>query len=135
MTVSVKQQIEVKYLKVSAYVRWWEDAYLNGEADENGEIPFRDGDSWCPVIELETGKIIDWPIGTTADVHYKVCDAGVYTLLDADQKEVKEVDGYVIDMMCPKENGCGDYIIMDIDENGIIQDWKPSFDEFENDSE
>lgn len=56
-------------------------------------------------------------------------------MLDADQKEVKEVDGYVIDMMCPKENGYGDYIIMDIDENGIIQDWKPSFDEFENDSE
>lgn len=26
--------------------------------------------------------------------------------------------------MCPKENGYGDYIIMNIDENGFIQGWE-----------
>lgn len=32
-------------------------------------------------------------------------------------------DGYVPDTLCPKESGYGDYIIMDIDENGMISDW------------
>lgn len=36
---------------------------------------------------------------------------------------IKSYDGYVPEVMCPKDNGYGDYIIMDIDENGFIQGW------------
>ena len=32
--------------------------------------------------------------------------------------------------LSPKEPGYGDYIIMDIDENGIIQDWDFNIDDF-----
>ena len=43
---------------------------------------------------------------------------------DQDNNIIVGIYGYVIDMMCPKENGDGDYVIMDIDSNGFIQDWK-----------
>jgi hypothetical protein len=132
--------VPVKYLRALCDVRYWEDTKVNGIEDTNGDlIPCRDsdlhGDYWGPVIDLETGTIQDWPIGTTADVHYKVCDAGIYQLLDADKNVVKEIDGYVIKMMCPKDNGYGDYVIMKIDENGVIDGWKVNLSPFENDWE
>ena len=36
---------------------------------------------------------------------------------------IESYDGYVPKVMCPVDEGYGDYIIMDIDENGFIQDW------------
>jgi transcriptional regulator with PAS, ATPase and Fis domain len=38
---------------------------------------------------LATGRVLDWPKGTTAEVHYKVCDAGCYWLEDANGKRLK----------------------------------------------
>jgi hypothetical protein len=32
--------------------------------------------------------------------------------------------------MCPKENGYGDYVIMDIDKDGKILNWKPNLEDF-----
>ena len=62
-------------LRVSAGVRYWEDASVNGVEDTDGTlIPFRKGDLWCPIIDLETGQIYDWPAGANAYIHYKVCD-------------------------------------------------------------
>ena len=57
-------------------------------------------------------------------MHYKVCDAGRYTLLDADKADLITIDGYVPRIMSPKENGYGDYVIMDIGPDGLIADWK-----------
>lgn len=41
-----------------------------------------------------------------------------------------EHEGYVRNMLSPKENGYGDYIIMDVDANGQIADWKVDFSDF-----
>ena len=62
--------------------------------------------------------------GFTAQVHYKVCDDGVYTVTDKDGNTIVEHEGYVPSIMCPAKNGYVDYIIMNIDENGFIQGWK-----------
>jgi hypothetical protein len=43
---------------------------------------------------------------------------------------IKKIRDYVPKMLSPKEEGWGDYIIMDIDTDGQIQDWVISFDEF-----
>jgi hypothetical protein len=51
-------------------------------------------------------------------------------LLDAKQEPIKSIEGYVIDMMCPVGEGFGDYVIMDIDANGKILNFKASFEEF-----
>lgn len=132
LTVRVKTEVEVAYLKASCGVRYWEDARVNGVEDTEGKlIPLRKGDAWEPTIDLATGKIENWPQGTTAEIHYKVCDEGIYELLDAARQTVSRVDGYVIGMMCPAENGYGDYVIMKIDGTGQIEGWNIDLTEFE----
>ena len=141
LTTTVKQSVEVKYLRARCGVRYWEDGIVNGERDNDGSrIPCRKGTAadndrfgggdWCPTIDLETGKIEGWPEGTTARLHYKVCDDGDYALLDADRNVVKAIDGYVPDIMCP--NGAdGDYVVMSIDPNGVIANWRVDLSDFE----
>lgn len=136
--IKVSKEVEIKTLLVNAGVRYWEDAVVDGADDERGKIPCRKNGLWCPEIEVDTGKIINWTQGVEASVHYKVCDSGFYQLKDAEGNVVGEIDGYVPSCMSPKENGYGDYIIMDIDAKGIINNWKFSeedVDAFENNKE
>lgn len=113
-------------LIISAHVRYWEDATINGVADEDGTlIPFRNGDVWEPHIDLAAGRVIDWPDGTTASIHYKVCDEGDYWLRDAGGRRAKYRSFYVPDaLLCHGDRGYGDYIILNIDGTGKIADWK-----------
>lgn len=119
LTLRKTERAAVKFLQVDARVRYWEDAYVDGTTDEYGSlIPFRTGDAWRPLIDLEAGTVVDWPAGTAADVHYKVCDQGRYLLLDADRQEVSRLNGYVPSILSPGGRGWGDYIIMKIDGAG-----------------
>lgn len=113
------------HILAHAGVRYWEDAEVNGVEDEDGTlIPGRVGDEWRVKIELATGKVADWPKGTTADIHYKVCDAGEYWLLGADGTKVAHREGYVPgDFLCHGDSGYGDYIIMHIDQTGQIAEY------------
>jgi hypothetical protein len=116
------------YIEVSAKVRYWEDAAVNGLDDEDGSlIPLRTGDLWQPVIRLADGVVMDWPAGTVADIHYKVCDQGQYWLQDADRKRVARWAGWYVpsDALCPGGEGWGDYIIMMIGADGVVEKWRP----------
>jgi hypothetical protein len=131
--VKIETEVEIKTLHVSAGVRYWEDSSFNDKEDtEDGElVPLRNKDYWEPVIDIETGIIQDWPKGTTARIHYKVCDDGVYTLKDSTGKVVMKKDGYVPACLSPKERNFGDYVILDIDENGKIDEWEFTHNELE----
>lgn len=136
LTITRRETVNARYLAVEAEVRYWEDATVNGVQDTDGElIPFRKGDCWSPVIDIDAGMIEDWPEGTAARVHYKVCDAGAYTLLDADQCQIQSINGYVPAILSPGGSGYGDYIIMDIREDGTIANWRVILDAFEDDEE
>ncbi len=131
MELAIKKEFDVKYLAVTAGIRYAEDVTVNGEqCDDLAEIPCNDGDYWQIMIEVDTGVIINWPKGKTADIHAKVCDDGTYSLLDANKQEIKNIEGYVLDCLAINDRGYGDYIIMTIDESGKIKDWKPKFEEF-----
>lgn len=141
-TIKNKKEIDVRYLKVDAGVRYWEDADVNGEPDidlfeskgeERPRIPFAikvkdcpktnifsDHYRWQPVIDVERECIVGWPKGTTANVHYKVCDEGVYHLLDPQKNIIVSVESYVPNCL----GEYGDYIVMDIDENGYIDGFR-----------
>jgi len=122
--ITVKKEVDIKILEVHAGVRYWEDSSVNGVEDERGDlIPCRFGEVWKPIIEIETGRIINWELGKKANIHYKVCDDGTYILKDNEDNIVISKQGYVPHIMCPEENGYGDYIIMNINEKGIIEDW------------
>ena len=123
---------------MNAGVRYWEDGQVNGSADDEDApaMPFASNlERWRPLIELETGRIIDWPEGVTASVHYKVCDDGHYSLLDAAQNTIITHDGYVPPIMYPGGNGYGDYIIMDIGPDGVIANWRVDLERFTGDDE
>lgn len=118
----------MRYLIVEADVRYWEDATINGVEDIEGALtPFKRGNLWAPVIDLFAGTVVDWPKGTTADIHFKVCDAGEYWLSsDGKTKEVKWGGYYVPDdYLCHGDPGYGDYIIMKIDAEGKIENYSP----------
>ncbi len=132
--IKIEKEFEIKYLRVDAHVRYWEDADINGEddidLDENPDskprMPFAIFDNsegewrWVIKIDVDNGSIVDWPKGTVAHVHYKVCDEGIYTLLDKSGENIACVESYVPECLSPKEDGFGDYIILEIDEDGHI---------------
>lgn len=142
MKVKFKKLVEVdlKTMRVDAGVRYWDDATMNGaeqvsddedDGSVNKDFPCRQGDDWRPEIELETGKILNWQSGVTADIHFKVCDAGIYQLCDAKGDVEIQHEGYVPAMMCPRGGGFGDYIIMQVDGDGVIDGFRFSLDGFD----
>lgn len=136
ITVTRKESVEVKTIAINAGVRYWEDATINGkDAKEDGsDVPCKVNDGWCPAIDLDTGVIQFWPRGTTANIHFKVCDEFNCALLDSDENEVHEYSGYVPDFMSPAGSGHGDYIIMVINETGEIEDWDFEFGDIQDEN-
>lgn len=136
ITLKIEKTFEAKRLIVSAGVRYWEDTKVNGLKDIDGKfIPCRLEDRWHPIIDIDSGFIMNWERGKTADIHYKVCDDGNYTLMDENQETIKIIDGYVPKIMSPEENGYGDYIIMKVNEFGKILNWKCDLSDFSKEQE
>lgn len=119
-TIKIEKEIDIKYLAIKVAVRY-------DEEDIPNDFPFRDGDTWGPVIDFDNGQILDWPKGIECKMHMKICDEGSYYLLDENKNTVLSIEeDYVPKVMCPGGSGYGDYIIMNIDENGKIANWKPT---------
>ena len=117
-------EVDATHLKCQIGVRYWEDGKVDGKEDSYGElIPLRNGDMWNITINLETGEVQNWPKGTKVETYYKVCDDGVYTLLDQDGKELLAHEGYVPKALQINDEGYGDYIIITINEDGLIENW------------
>ncbi|BDD02477.1 hypothetical protein [Persicobacter psychrovividus] len=121
LEVTIKKEYDVKYLRVEAFIPFWEDARIDGSRDKEGKIPCRQGDMWKPCIEIETGRIINWEKGVSAETFYKVRDTGMYYLLDAENKVVAERGGYALACL---GDSYGDYIELNIDAEGMIEGWK-----------
>jgi hypothetical protein len=132
--VKLKVVVDVTTILVDTYVRYWEDTDVNGQPDD-GDTPkmpcvVKSADNgsyyWKPIINIETGQILNWQQGVTAKVHYKVCDEFACTVIGqiiGVTNLIKDYEGYVPDFMCPSGEPDGDYIIMDIDGRGYIKDW------------
>jgi hypothetical protein len=123
--IKIEREVEIKTLAVMAKVRYWEAAIIDGVTDDEGTLtPCAHGDYWNPIIDIDTGKITNWELGTEAFIHFKVCDSGVYSLRDETGKIIHEIDGYVPGCMSPGGIGYSDYIIMKIGKDGLIENWK-----------
>lgn len=131
--VTIEKEVDVKTVLVKAHVQYWEDATINGVDDEEGNLtPCRKGELWCPEIDIDTGIIINWTKGVKAEIHFKVCDGGSYYVKDVEGNVVLSIENdYVPNSLIP--GSYGDYIVMTIDENGKIAEWRPSLDDFNND--
>ena len=123
MEIKVLRPVEadIKLLVVKAYVRYWEDSNINGIPDSptSPEMPMTNGHYWEPTIDLDEGKIMDWPEGIRADINYKVCDEFECFAPAIDFY----YSGYVPRFMSPLEENYGDYITMSISGGGYIEGW------------
>jgi hypothetical protein len=123
-TALVKKEYDIEKIRCKCGVRYWEDASVDGVKDTEGTmIPNRDGDYWNITINLETGKIDNWP-EVTAKTYYKVCDDGTYYLLNTDGMIVAQKSGYVPRFLSPNADSYGDYVIMNINKDGFIEGWR-----------
>ena len=90
--------------------------------------------AWIACVDIDTGKIHDWPDGDAREMHVKVCDAGTYKLFDDEGNVVAEKQGYVPSIV---PNDYGDYVVLSINENGVITNWdsSASIDDFFDDED
>ena len=120
----INQEYELKKIHIKAEVRYWEDAQVNGFEDVEGNlIPCKENKNWCPIIDVDLGIIDNWIIGNYAKIHYKVCDGFMCNFIDNNNGFIHFYEGYVPDFMCPNRDGDGDYIIMNINNDGVIENW------------
>lgn len=137
VTLKIEKIFDVKFLAVTAGIRYAEDVEVNGTGcGELEEIPLHDGEHWQCMIDVDAGVILNWPQGTTAKFYSKVCDDGTYSILGADKLPISTIDQvYVPDCLAIDDHGYGDYIIITVDANGKIKDWEPTFEEFQHEED
>lgn len=140
--IKVEQEINLAGAECWIHPRHWSTSEINGveDDDDNPQMPLIDehlGEkAWHIIVNLDTGQICNWPQGTKASIHYKSVDENYIHILDDQLGIVKEYEGYVPNFLCPKEDGWGDYVIMDIDENGFIQNFNNNLDDiFDNEDD
>jgi len=126
--IAILKEVDIKKVRVSVAVRY-------DEEDIPNDFPMRSGNMWNATIDIETGKILDWPQGKSGNLHMKVCDEGSYYLLDENDEEVLSIEGdYVPNGLIP--GTYGDYIDLKIDSTGTITNWysesKISISDFED---
>lgn len=88
-------------------------------------FPGRVKNTWHAIIDADTGKIQGWPRGRAETVHVKARDGGTYQVYDRDSKLVAAVERDYVPDWIPGE--CGDYVIFEIDGDGVIGGWMSHF--------
>lgn len=131
MKIKIIKEIEVEacLIDVDAHVRYPEDisfeqndnwCYCNAD---NPECPCIDGHQWRPIININTGKIINWDAPIKCHVFAKVCDEFKCKIKGLNGEDIINYEGYVPSFMAIEDSGYGDYIDMIVEEDGIIKNW------------
>ncbi len=131
ITVIRPVEIEVSHVRISVPLH-------DDTVQEMGQgFPRLEGDTWKGTVEIDTGKIVDWPEGLTGEfeVGDKVRDLGSYVLLAPDGSEVAALrKEYCPNMLIPGEYG--DYIDLKI-KDGVVTNWpkRPDVSQFFNEED
>lgn len=107
-------EIEAAAISIFVPVRY-------GDEDIPYDAPGRNDDDWRAIVDIDTGKIRDWP-GGALDMHMKVVDCGEYILLDRDGRNAAEVLNDYVPKCVP--NDYGDCLTLQIAEDGTVTNWK-----------
>ena len=78
------------------------------------------------IIDLNEGKILNWPDEFCLRTSYKVCDDGEYVFLDENMNEVVNItkeyeQWYVPNFLSLEDEGYGDYVYLNINGDGTIE--------------
>ena len=108
--VKLLQKISMTKIQLNVTVLSWNDAMVDGIEDTNGDlIPSKSwgGDRWIPIIDIDSGVIVNWNKGTTAEVHYKIKENGEYILKDRSENHMaqcKTINTHILDARRKRNN-------------------------------
>lgn len=123
-SILVRKEVEIKTILIDIAPRYIGDSE---DDDMPSDFPLLNAtkDSWVAYVDVDTGKIKDWPQGDAREMHVKVCDAGTYRLFDDEGVAVAAIiNNYVPNGIVP--GSYGDYVELKIDETGTITNWPKS---------
>ena len=125
MKISIvkKEEVEIAYVVIDINPRHLDE--------EDKPVPMLVGDRWLATVNIDTGKVVDWPIGETREYYWKICDAGSYFLLNEEKGVVASIiNNYVPNNLLPGE--WGDYLDIKINSEGVITNWlkSPTLEDF-----
>lgn len=147
MTVTVPREVDAKYLSCYIQPRYWEDSEFDKQADdEKGSLvrkllpesimtseemmefglPERYSHGFIRLdIDLDNGTVKGWPKGNTASFGYKSCDCNIFVLMTGEGNVIHQTrEGDTEYVIGPKfMNDCGDYFVLQVEEDGSIVDW------------
>lgn len=131
MKIKVIKEVEVEacLIDVKAYVRYPEDISFEkngnwyGCNEDKPECPCIEGHYWTPIININTGKIINWDALIKCHIFAKVCDEFACKIKGLNGEDIVTYEGYVPSFMAIEDKGYGDYIDMIVEEDGTIKDW------------
>lgn len=121
--VKIKQEVEIKTIFINIEPRYIGDG---DDDDVPSDFPLLNASktAWVAWVDIDTGRIQDWPQGEVREMYCKVCDAGTYALYSPTGTELAKIDGYVPNGIVPGEYG--DYVNLKINADGVITNWPKS---------
>ncbi len=152
MKIDVIEKVtkEIKYLHATMGVRYWCDCEYSTDGENwidpcvedteeesesmkkmtpfvvTKDIGYRPSDYLEIIIDIDNGRVLNWPDNFWLKTHYKVCDDGEYVFLDENMNEVVNITEkydqyYVPDFLALEDSGYGDYVYLNIDNEGNIE--------------
>lgn len=119
---------QLEILEIHANVRYFQDCIVNGIKCEQDNLLFPKrfitNNMLIFRIDLKQKYIINWPIGTTVKIFFKIADgfSGIVYAKNGSIK-LKYEEGYVPSNLDFDNNSYGDYLNFNIDQNGYILNW------------
>jgi hypothetical protein len=114
MKALITKTVEVETIRISVPVRYEEE-----------DIPYdyfgRNKDMWEIEFNVNNGQIVGFA-GDSISIHMKVVDCFQCQIKDVDGSTVKEYGPDYVPEFMPGEH-YGDYVILDINEKGVIVNW------------
>lgn len=138
VTVNKPVDIEVSTIVVDSHIRYFDDCDIlkdgvwHTDDEDEPQMPCMEPVNmggytetrWRPIIDIDSGQILNWTKGIKAHTYYKVCDEFECSVLTKSGEAIIKYEGYVPEFMAIDDRGYGDYIYLTIDENGYIRNWK-----------
>ncbi len=126
-TKRVTVEADVTHLAISIP----EDEVCNGDCYEgDGRLPesfkVKDGD-YTIYIDVETGKIANWPEGLVVDAYFKPRDGGSYALLDKTREVICAAINEYVPSCCGWGEGGGDYLELKVSGDGSVAGFSTAF--------
>jgi len=119
----IKQNYNLTKLNIFVPVRYQEEDIPNN-------FPCRSSDKLYLDIDLEKNKIINYKWHEPVKLYLEVDDSGSYTVFGKDLDEDYPVESVILELhndyvpACLSKNGYGKNLVLDIDENGFLNNFE-----------